>query len=127
MGKKRDFIQTMVNPAIDNLVQSSSTSHHNLKWIPCSEIIDIKSTPTDNIHWAIRKEANNYKTPITLVLLGSSEKCTPTVVSEFARIYSLPTHEYENNVSQLRRRYSKWLSCRNIWINGFTKYNGNYY
>src|SRR6185369_11806246 len=61
-----------------------------------------------------------------LLLLGSSEECTPTLVSEFARVYSLPTHKYKNNVSQFRR-YNKWLKKRNSSIKGFTKYDDNYY
>src|SRR6185369_12162174 len=61
-----------------------------------------------------------------LLLLGSSEECTPTLVSEFARIYSLPTHQYKNNDSQYRR-YKKWLEQRNQLILGFTKYDNNYY
>ena len=61
-----------------------------------------------------------------LLLLGSDETCTPTLVSEFARIYSLPTHKYKNDVSQYRR-YSKWLKSRNILVKGFTKSNDNYY
>ena len=41
------------------------------------------------------------ETTIMLLSLGSSEECTPTLVSEFARIYSLPTHKYNNVDSQL--------------------------
>jgi len=62
---------------------------------------------------------------IMLLFLGNSEECTQTLVSEFARIYSLPTHKY-NNVDNSFRRYSTWLYYRNYTINGFTKYNDNY-
>src|SRR6185369_8825889 len=63
-----------------------------------------------------------------LSLLGSrnSKECTSTLVSEFARIYSLPTHKYKSVDSHFRR-YSKWLECRNKLINGFTEYEDNYY
>src|SRR5437868_7404816 len=73
-------------------------------------------------HYAIR---NNEMT-IMLLLLGSNETCTPTLVSEFARIYSLPTHKYNNDVNQFRR-YKRWLEIRNRLIKGFTKYDDNYY
>src|SRR5207248_2434601 len=61
-----------------------------------------------------------------LLLLGSIEECTPALVSEFARIYSLPTHKYNNDDSQFRR-YSVWLKERNEFIKGFTEYDDNYY
>src|SRR5207244_3956897 len=47
-------------------------------------------------------------------------------VSEFARIYSLPTDEY-NDVDNNFRRYFTWLEIRNKLIIGFTKHNDNYY
>ena len=47
-------------------------------------------------------------------------------MSEFARKYSLPTHQYKNDVSQFRR-HSTWLESRNKLIEGFTKHNDNYY
>src|SRR6185312_15140185 len=108
------------NPAIDNLVQSSLGSenkHLRLEWIPCSQIIDVKPTQLDNVYYTVYD---------VLVFLGSSEDCTQTLVSEFARIYSLPIHKYNNDVSQYRR-YSKWLVSRNSLIIGFTKYDNNYY
>ena len=61
-----------------------------------------------------------------LLLLGSSEECTPALVSEFARIYSLPTHKY-NNVDNNFKRYSEWLQWRNSLIKGFTKYEDKFY
>jgi len=48
------------------------------------------------------------------------------LVNEFARIYALPTHKHNNDISQFRR-YSKWLYYRNYLIKGFTKYDNNYY
>src|SRR6185369_14892400 len=88
------------NPAIDNLVESSLESkkeYLRLKWISCSDITDIKPTPTNAIYYASRKRKPYSGVQETmLLLLGSSEECTPALVSEFARIYSLPTHKYNN-------------------------------
>ena len=84
------------NPAIDNLIKSSLESKNGnlrLKWIPCSDITDIEPTPINAIYYANRK--HELKGTMHL-LLGSSEECTPALVSEFARIYSLPTHKYNN-------------------------------
>src|SRR5581483_1643872 len=110
------FVNDMHNSAIDNLVQSSLESEHDLrlKWIPCSEITDLalESTPTDAIYYASHKGTYRYGLPLTLVFLGNSEECTPTLVSEFTKIYSLPTHKYSNAVNQFRR-YKKWLEWRN--------------
>src|SRR5437763_8342875 len=97
------------NPAIDNLVESSLESEKKylrLEWISYEEITNIKPTPTDAIYYASRKpkEVNE----IMLLLLGSSEECTPMLVSGFARIYSLPTHKYNNDVNHFRR-YKGWL------------------
>src|SRR6185295_14093238 len=114
------------NPAIDNLVESSLESKKErlrLKWIPCSDITDIEPTPTNAIYYASRK----HKAKGTMhLLLGSSEECTPALVSEFARIYSLPTHKY-NNADNNFRRYSEWLENRNELIKGFTKYEDKFY
>src|SRR6185312_15090625 len=66
------------------------------------------------------------ETMVMLLCLGNDEICTPTFVSEFARIYSLPTHKYNNDVNQFRR-YSVWLEMRNKQIHGFTEYDGSYY
>ena len=91
------------NPAIDNLVQSSLESENKdlrLKWIPYSEIANMEPTQSDNVHHAMRKYRLYGKvdeTTIMLLLLGSSEECTPTFVSEFARKYSLPTHKDSND------------------------------
>src|SRR6185369_13031959 len=118
------------NPAIDNLVESSLESQSEdlrLEWIPCSDITDIELTPTDAIYYASRKQPGEVKeTTIMLSLLGSSKECTPALVSEFARIHSLPTHKHNNDVSHFRR-YSTWLHYRNKLIGGFTKYEDNYY
>jgi len=116
---------TVNNPAIDNLIQSSLESEKELlrlEWFSYKGFTNIKPTQIDNVY---RASHNGYAM-ITLLLLGSDETCTPTLVSEFARIYSLPTHKYKNDVSQYRR-YSKWLERRNERIEGFTKLDGNYY
>src|SRR6185369_7574248 len=91
---------TANNSAIDNLVQSSLESENEdmrLKWIPYEGITDIKPTPTDAIYYASRKQPDGEVKETMLLLLGSSEECTPTLVSEFARIYSLPTHKHNND------------------------------
>ena len=115
------LVQRVNNPAIDNLVQSSLGSEYGLRleWIPYEEITCIKPTQVDNIHYA-----RHYNDKIMLLCLGNNEECTPTLVSEFARIYSLPTHKY-NDANQFRR-YSVWLSSRNNMIEGFTKSNDKY-
>src|SRR4051794_32088030 len=105
--------ETANNSAIDNLVQSSLGSENEdlrLKWIPYEGITNVKPTQIDNVYHAIHGGDR-----IMLLCLGSSEECTPTLVSEFARIYSLPTHKYRNDVSQFRR-YSIWLKHRNRLI-----------
>src|SRR6185312_16015992 len=124
---KNFLIQTMSltlevvnNPAIKNLIQSSLESENKdlrLEWIPSSEITEIKSTQIDNVYYA----NHNGGLDIILIFLGSDEECTP-----MARIYSLPTHEYNNDDSQFRR-YKIWLEERNKWIDRFTKYDDNYY
>src|SRR6185312_3843143 len=110
MSSAPGVVKDIHNPAIENLLQSFVESQ-SVVWIPCSEITDIKSTPIDAVHSAIRKKTFD-KTLITLVSLGNSEECTPTLLSEFARIYSLPTRKYNNDVSHFRR-YAKWLKERN--------------
>ena len=116
---------TVNNPAIDSLIQSSLESEY-LEWISYEEITDIKPTPTDAIYYASRKQPDGKVKETMLLRLGNSEECTPTLVSEFARIYSLTTHQYKNNDSQYRR-YSTWLESRNRLIMGFTKYDDKYY
>src|SRR6185312_5793849 len=112
------------NPAIDNLVQSCYVNEYKeLEWIPYEEITDIKPTQIDHVYNATRND-DDYT--IMLSLLGNDEICTPTFVSEFARIYSLPTHNYNNDVNQFRR-YKRLLEERNRLIKGFTKCNDNYY
>src|SRR6185369_15292219 len=96
---------------IDDLMQSSPESNRQLEWIPSYQITKIESTPTNAIYYAGRKQFYYDEMPITLVFLGSSEDCTPTLVSEFARIYSLPTYKYNNDVGQFKR-YFTLLSCR---------------
>jgi len=117
------------NPTIDNLVQSSLESENEylrLEWIPCSQITDIGPTQTSNVHYAIHKP-KYCNDNIMLLSLGSSEECTPTFVTEFARIYSLPTREDNNDIVDQFRRYPKWVSYRNRAIKGFTKYDDKYY
>ena len=118
---------TVNNPVIDNLVQSCYVYEYGekLKWIPCSEITDIESSQIDDVYYAIRKYVD-YKDKIMLLLLGSIEECTPTFVSEFARIYSLPTPKYIIADGQFRR-HSRWVYYRNYLIKGFTKDDDNYY
>src|SRR6185436_12181605 len=115
------LVQDIQKQAIDDLIQSSSKSIHKLVWIPCSQITNIEPTHIDNIYYATHKHKRKM-----LLCLGNSKACTPARVSEFAKIYSLPTHKYNKNDSQFRR-YSKWLEERNRLIKGFTKYNDNYY
>ena len=110
---------------LNALVQSSLESEHKLEWIPYEKITNVKSTQIDNFYYASRKRTYS-DIKVMLLLLGSSEKCTPTLVSEFSRIYSLPTHKY-NSVDSCFRRYSTWLESRNKLIKGFTEYGNNYY
>ena len=107
-------------------VNNSAIEDLRLKWIPCSDITDIDPTPTDAIYYASRKQPDGKVKETMLALLGSSEECTPTLVNEFARTYSLPTHKYNDNDSRFRR-YSKWLEECNKLIMGFTKLDDNYY
>ena len=107
------------------MVQSSISYRKRKWWVPNSQVIDVNSSPIDFTRYAVRKETLDERRMMSL-LLGSSETCTPTYVSEFARKYSLPTHEYKNNDNNFRR-YSVWLEDRNKLIIGFTVYDGNYY
>src|SRR4051812_13961545 len=119
---------TVNNPAMDSLVQSSLKSEKEylrLEWISYEEITNVKPTSTNVIYYASRKQPDGEVKKTMLALLGSSEECTPTLVSEFARIYSLPTHKHNNDINF--RRYSKWLEERNYLIKGFTKYDNKYY
>src|SRR6185369_3221645 len=95
-----------------------------LEWIPHEEIINVKPTRIGNVYYAIHKPYEAII--IRLLCLGNNDQCTPTAVSEFARIYSLPTHKYNNDVDHFRR-YSVWLNERNRRIKGFTMYDDNYY
>jgi len=70
----------IINPAIDNLVQSSYRyvdNYYRLEWIPYEEITDIEPTQIDNVYYAIRKQARYSdtvdETTIILLSLGSSE------------------------------------------------------
>ena len=97
----------------------SSLKSYGLESIDFSRLTEIKPTQIDNVYYTIDHDAE-----VILLLLGSSEECTTERVGEFARIYSLPTHKYNNDKF---RRYSEWLNCRNKHIMGFTKYEDNYY
>src|SRR5437016_8269927 len=110
------------NLAIDNLVQLSLENENKylrLEWISCN----IEPIKSGNVYYA---NCGAEELTVMLSLLGNGEECTPTLVSEFARIHSLPTHKYNNDISQFKR-YSEWLSHRNKFIKGFTKYDGSYY
>jgi len=113
------------NPAIDNLIESSNLK---LKWIPYLEITHIKRNRDRYFchqiaHYALHKTESFQK--IMLLSLGNDEICTPMFVSEFARIYSLPTSDYKTNNDDFKR-YSTWLENRNKLIKGFTKHEDNY-
>ena len=89
------------NSAIDDLVQASlKNASYKLAWIPYEKITDIKSSPMDKVYYAICKR-NDNDDDVMMLCLGINETCTPTLVSEFARIYSLPTHK-DNDVNQFR-------------------------
>ena len=94
-----------------------------LGWVPCSQITDIEPTQIDNVYY---DDGDSDETTITLIFLGNSEECTPTLVSEFARIYSLPIHKHDSNSNNFKR-YSYWLYHRNKLIKGFTKSDDKYY
>ena len=88
------LVKDMHNPAIDNLIQSCYVHKYDkLEWIPYSQITSIKPTQMDNVYYAIRKQTGDNdevkETMIMLLLLGNDEICTPTLVSEFARIYTV--------------------------------------
>ena len=117
------LIQTMSlvpgvnNPAIDNLVQStleSEDKYLRLEWIPYNEITNIEPTQIDNVHYA-RHRRRYFFGKIMLLCLVNSGECTQTLVSEFARIYSLPTHKHDSNSNNFKR-YTKWLETRNKLI-----------
>src|SRR6185312_6513417 len=102
--------------AIDSIIQPALPNSLQLVWIPLSNITDIKPSQIDSVYYAGQK--SNHSAAIVLILLGSEETCTPTFVSEFARIYSLPTHNCDNDGSQFRR-YATLLKNRNKLIIGF--------
>ena len=86
----------------------------------------LKRTMSTTLFTSKRRIMVKLRQIIMLSLLGSSEKCTPTLVSESARIYSLPTHKYNHDASQVRR-YKEWLRESNNLIKGFTEYDNKYY
>ena len=101
-----------MSEAIDDLIKSSE--HDKLERFPGSELTAITPTPRDTVYYGM------FKYAVTLVFIESSEKCTPTSVSAFARIYSLPTCKYDKDDNNFKR-YSKWLKQRNELILGFTE------
>jgi len=115
------------NPVIDNLVKSSLENEDKrlrLEWISYEEITNIEPTPIDNVYNGSCNNGADKK--IMLLCLGNSEECTETFANEFARIYSLPTHKYNNDGNKFRR-YSRWLESRNELVKGFTKLDDIYY
>src|SRR6185312_17146192 len=121
------LVQGINNPAIDNLIQSSLSNEDDgrFEWIHYEEITNIKPTQIDNVCYATRKYTLEVVEGMMLCL-GNSGECTQTLVSEFARIYSLPIHKYSKDDNNFRR-HSRWLTERNKLIKGFTEYNNNYY
>ena len=99
---KTTLIQTMSLTANNpTMVQSSLEIGYQflgLEWIPQSQITGTEPTQSDNVYYAIRNDRGAM-----LLLLGSDETCTPILVSEFTRIYSLPTPEHNHDVSHFRR------------------------
>ena len=77
------------------------TSHK--EWISYSQITNIEASKIDNVYYAIRKQAYDdgrvNKDKIMLLLAGNDETstCIPSLVNEFARKYSLPTDEYNDD------------------------------
>ena len=53
-----------------------------------------------------------------LLPLGNNKKCTPTFVSEFAKVYSLPTSDYKIYNDDFKR-YPTWLENRNNLCDAF--------
>jgi len=119
------------NPAIDNLIQSSNSK---LEWIPNTEITNTIKQRRDyyfchqTTYSALRRKKgsdNELFQRIILLSLGNDETCTPTFVSEVARVYSLPTSAYKTNNDDFKR-YSTLLENRKKLIKGFVKHDGNY-
>jgi hypothetical protein len=128
---QNDGIQLSGVPDIDTWILRSYDYGYRLGWIPCSDIITsiepsqytVINRPTYN---AICERPWGQKKSI-LLLLGNHEKIGFACMSEFFRVLSLPTHEYLDPPNKKQfRRYSDWLLERNS-IDGFTKYEDNYY
>jgi hypothetical protein len=120
--------------AIGDLINDSfHEGVYTLTWIPSSELgeIVIAQILTDQMFYHAVRKGNDITRKdeiLLLLLLGNSNKCTLEFINQFARIYSLPTHKY-NDPPNLKkfRRYTTWLKNRNVMIKGFTKYNDIYY
>jgi len=114
------------NIAIDDLIQPSFDEYNELDWIPHSDIAGIKPSQIDNVHYVVCQPNCEM---ITLVLLRNDEICTSTFVSSPGYIHSQHTSTccaYSKNIDKFRR-HSIWLKTRNELIEGFTKYEDNYY
>ena len=110
--------------AISQLIESSKTLDNgelveHLKWIPYSEFTNIESIehstsnqPTYYATYERAKEQHDYlgrllsssSYKVEMLLLGTVDECTQEFITEFTRIYSLPTHKYDNppNIVQFR-------------------------
>src|SRR6185369_11484102 len=124
-------------PAIDRLIESAKISGDEITWIPDSEFLGIKPIQVATgqpFHYRFAKcnqtrpDGTLGRKTVVMLLLGTGDKCTSEHVYEFSRIYSFPTREYKNppNIKHFQR-YPHWLVLRNKLINGFTKYESNYY
>ena len=106
-----EAVKGIQNPAIRNLIRPCREE------IPFSEIADIKPSQIDSIHYAVRKRMSDDGTireaMIILILVGSNETCTTTLVSEFARIYSLPTFKYNVTAVSLEDTTDGFLIATN--------------
>jgi hypothetical protein len=114
---------------IDHLIQASLHNEcHVLKWFPnekfSNNIESVQNFTDREFSYATHKRWGE----LMLIILGNDDKCTPAFVTEFARIFSLPTYAYKNPLNRMEfRRYTTWLQERNKMIRGFTRYNGSYY
>ena len=106
-----------------NLAVNNSFKTNGLAWLTYLLVSDIEPCPLDNSYYARHRHYGD----IMLVFIGSDETCTSTFVSEFAKIYSLPTEKYKDVDYSQFERYFSWLKWRNFLIKGFTKLEDNNY
>src|SRR5438132_1611182 len=94
-------------PAIDQLIdqQNEAPNGSAFKWITRRTLRKTAGQTTTYTNTGTGDDV-----VIEMLLLGTRAECTQEFVHEFARIYSLPTHAY-NNPSNIDRfkRYSTWL------------------